>query len=158
MKRNLLILTASLLLSGFAFNQNYNTALGFKGGFPGFGALNVKHMLGGKSAIEASLGGGRNHLWLQGLYEINNDLGSGFDWYYGIGADLGFWTGHDYYYHYNDRYYNGAYGGIDGVIGIEYTFSEIPLNLALDAVPTIRVFPYVGFNFYGNFAIRFAIK
>lgn len=97
-------------------------------------------------------------MWLQGLYEINNDLGSGFDWYYGIGADLGFWTGHDYYHHYHDRYYNGAYGGVDGVIGIEYTFSEIPLNLALDAVPTIRVFPYVGFNFYGNFAIRFAIK
>lgn len=157
MKKNLLILTACLLLSGFAFNQNYRTALGFKGGFPGFGAFNVKHSLGGNSAIEGSIGGGRNHLWLQGLYEINKDLGSGFNWYYGVGADIGFWT-NDYYYRHDNRDYNGAYGGLDGVIGLEYTFEEIPLNLAIDAVPTIRLFPYVGFNFYGNFAIRFAIK
>lgn len=157
MKKNILILTASLLLSGFAFNQNYNTALGFKGGFPGFGAFNVKHFLGGQGAIEGSIGGGRNHLWLQGLYEWNNDIQSGFSWYYGVGADLGFWTNH-YHYEYRDKHYDGAYGGIDGVIGIEYTFEKIPLNLAVDAVPNIRVFPYVGFNFYGNIAVRFAIK
>ena len=157
MKKNLLVLTASLLISGFAFNQNYNTALGFKGGFPGFGAFNVKHFFNEKGAIEGSIGGGYNHLWLQGLYEWNNEIQSGFSWYYGVGADLGFWTNR-YEYYYRDRYYNGGYGGIDGVIGIEYTFEKIPLNLAVDAVPNIRVFPYVGFNFYGNVAVRFAIK
>lgn len=151
------MLTCALLLSGFAYNQNYNTALGIKGGFPGFGAFNVKHNFDAKSAIEGSIGGGTHHIWLQGLYEINNEIKNGFSWYYGIGADLGVWTG-NYRYNYNGRDYNGGYGGIDGVIGLEYTFEKIPLNLAVDAVPSIRLFPYVGFAFYGNFAVRFAIK
>lgn len=157
MKKGLLTFVAALLVSGFAFSQNYKTAIGFKGGFPGFGALNLKHSLGGASAIEVSVGGGRNHLWLQGLYEINKDISSGFNWYYGVGADLGTWS-KNYNYKWRDDYYNGFYGGLDGVLGIEYTFNEIPMNLALDINPTIRVFPYVGFGMYGNFAFRFAIK
>ncbi len=71
----------------------------------------------------------------------------GLDWYWGLGADVGFWS--NGYRYRNDRYdddyyndnHNGTWGGIDGVIGLEYTFAEVPINLAFDINPTIRVFP-----------------
>lgn len=159
MKKGIISFICVLLMSSTSFSQDYKTAIGLKGGFPGFGAINVKHYLSGRTAIDASLGGGSHHLWLQGLFEINNPIQNGLGWYYGVGADLGFWSGNYYYYNKrHDKYYNGAWGGVDGVIGLEYTFQEIPLNLALEAVPTVRVFPYVGFAMNGAFAVRFTLK
>lgn len=158
MKLKVVILSFVCFFLVNAQAQDYKTAIGFKGGFPGYGALNVKHFLGGSSAIDFSVGGGANHLWLQGLYEINNPLQDGFSWYYGIGADVGFWN-RGYMHYYKDKYYNNrTWFGIDGVLGIEYTFNQIPINLAVEAVPTVRVSPYVGFGMGGAFAIRFAIK
>ncbi len=170
MKKRLLITTLCLLIASYGFNQDYKTALGIKGGFPGVGAFNIKHHLSGKSALEGSIGGGANLLWFQGLYEINNPIENGFNFYYGGGFDLGIWTyrnnyyGPGYYNHHNDFYlghrYHGhrAFGGLDGVIGLEYTFEKIPLNLAVDASPVLRLFPNVGFALYANVAARFAIK
>jgi hypothetical protein len=163
MKKMITLLFACLLVSGYAFNQNYNTALGIKfgpGWYGGGVGLNIKHSLGSSAAIEGVIGGGSHHLWLQGLFEINKDLGTdGLNWYYGIGGDIGFWSnGYHYYSDRHDRYYNGAWGGVDGVIGIEYTFNEIPFNIAIDAVPSVRLFPYVGFGISGNLALRFAIR
>jgi len=162
MKKMITLLFACLLVSGFAFNQNYNTALGIKfgpGWYGGSGGLNIKHSLGGSTAIEGLIGGGAHHVWLQGFFEINKDLGEeGLNLYYGIGADVGFWgDGHGRRYR-DDYYYGGTWAGIDGIIGIEYTFASVPLNFALDAVPSIRVAPYVGFGIGANFAIRYAFK
>ena len=176
MKRTLLIASLCLLVANFGFSQDYKTALGVKGGFPGIVSANVKHNFNSKSAIEASLGGASNLVWLQGLYEINNPIQDGFSWYYGGGLDLGFWTYSNSYYNvygpaYYDDYYDDddfyfgnrytghrAFGGLDGVIGLEYTFAKIPLNLAVDASPALRLFPRVGFALYANIAARFTIK
>lgn len=162
MKKVLFTLLLAFGITGLAQAQQYGTAIGLKGGFPGYGAVSVKHNLGGSSYIEGNLGGGYRHLWIQGLYEKNFNIEGGLDWYIGGGADFGFWSdGYRYYRgRYNDYYYGrgGAWGGLDGIIGIEYTFDEIPINLALDATPNIRLFPYVGFGIYGSFAVRFAIK
>ncbi len=147
---------------GTSYSQNYNTAIGIKGGYPTWGALNVKHFFGGSSnAIEASLGLGNRFLWVQGMYERNYAIGAvpGLDWYWGLGADVGFWTGNYQYYHpRKEKYYGGAWGGLDAVIGLEYTFEAIPLNLAIDFGPTLRLFPYLGGGYNGGFAIRYAIK
>ncbi len=138
--------------------QSYKNAIGIKGGYPGFGSLNFKHFMGSSTAIELSVGGSNNFLWLQGLYEIQAELGEGFEWYYGIGADLGSYR-NNYYYKYKDNIYNGGFFlGIDGVLGIEYTFKALPLNIAFDLQPTVRVVPYFGFGVNGAFALRFAIK
>lgn len=156
MKMKALIL--ALACYAFAHAQDYKTAIGFKGGFPGHGSLNVKHFFSGSTALDVAVGGGANHLWLQGLFEIHNPIESGFAWYYGIGADVGFWN-RGYTYYYKDKYYdNRTWLGIDGVIGIEYTLSKLPLNFALEGVPTIRVSPYVGFGMGAAFAVRFAIR
>lgn len=157
-----IILIFSFVFFGYSFGQNYNTALGFKGGYPTWGALNVKHFFGGSSnAIEGSLGLGYRYFWVQGMYERNYAISAapGLDFYWGLGADIGFWTnGYQYYHPKKDRYYGGVWGGLDAVVGLEYTFEQIPLNLALDFGPTIRLFPYLGGGYNGGFAIRYAFK
>lgn len=157
MKRLLFIIM--LVVSSSSFSQQYKTALGFKGGYPNFGSINVKHFFNSPNAIEASLGGGRYHLWMQGLYERNYAIpkADGLDFYWGLGADLGFWTNNYHYYDKkHNKYYNGVWGGIDAVVGLEYTFPSIPFNIALDMGPTIRLFPYVGFGYNGGLALRYA--
>jgi len=146
------------------FGQQYKTAIGVKGGYPYYGSLNIKHFFG-SSAGEFRLGGGRNDFFIQGLYEKNFDLGSGFEWYWGVGGHLGFWNygynnGYNYKGHYyKDKYYdNGVYGGLDAVLGLEYTFEAIPINIAIDCGPSVNIFPYVQGYFGGAIAARFAIK
>jgi hypothetical protein len=152
------IVLGMCLLSAVAFGQDYKTGIGLKGGFPGFGALNVKHFVGEKAALDISVGGNNNYLWLQGLYEIHNPLVSGINWYYGGGADLGLWSGNNFYTHKGNVYNQRAWGGIDGVLGAEYTFSEVPFSISAEFVPSVRLFPYVGFWTGGAVALRYTIK
>ena len=150
----------AILLSTTTLAQQYTTAIGLKGGYNFFGGLNLnaKHFLSANTAVEGTIGGSSRHLWLQGLYEKNQALSHGVDWYYGGGADFGFWTNGEKYYHKtNDTYYTGVFGGLDGIIGLEYTFKDFPLNIAIDMGPTLRVFPYLGFGWGGGVAARFAI-
>jgi hypothetical protein len=93
------------------------------------------------------------------LYEREQPLTSDFDWYWGLGGDLGFWNSGNYYYNQNNgKYYTGAWGGFDVVFGVEYTFEEVPVNIALDFGPSIRLFPYVGFTGNGGLALRYAFQ
>jgi hypothetical protein len=156
------ILVAFVFLSfGCVFSQHYKSAVGLKGGyhFNGGASLNAKHFLKGSTAIEGIVGGGSNSFCLEGLFEKNAILTDGIEWYWGAGADLGFFTG-DYYRTYNGikESYSGAFGGFDGVLGVEYTFEDFPLNIAFDMGPTLRLFPYIGFSWTGGIAARFAIK
>lgn len=75
--------------------------------------------------------------------------------YYGGGAHAGFarWNSaqgprNGYYPYYDSDYYNmtGPAFGVDGVVGMEYEFSSVPLSLGLDFKPFIEV--------YGPFFIR----
>ena len=83
-----------LLLASTSFSQNYKMALGFKGGYPGYGSLNAKKSISKSDYLEASIGGfGRNsystgfHVELD--YERMQALEEGFSFYYGGGVLLG---------------------------------------------------------------------
>jgi hypothetical protein len=121
-----------------SFNStNYVTALGLKLYPASSGAaVTLKHFVRKGAAFEAlgyfSERGGR----ITGLYEFHWDINGapGLKWYVGPGAHLGF---------YNDKYYTreqfgGSYValGVDGVIGLDYKFSKIPLNLSADWQPS----------------------
>jgi hypothetical protein len=150
------ILSFALILSFTTFAQQYQTAIGFKGGYPGFGALSIKHFFGSSTALEGNIGGGKNHLWVQGILAKNNPLYEKSEWYWGVGADfLSYNNGHHKYY--KNQYY-GYNFGIMGLLGVEYTFEELPINVALDCGPRLNVSPYFWFGFGGSVAIRFAIK
>lgn len=158
------ILMVVMLTVSLSWGQSYKTAIGIKGGFPYYGTLDVKHDFGGGYG-EFRIGGGRYDWFIQGLYEKNYGLGSGFEWYWGVGAHVGFWNYGPYYAGYNGHYYhdgkyygNSSYVGLDAVAGIEYTFDKIPLNLAADFGPSFNFAPYGYLYWGGALAARIAIK
>jgi hypothetical protein len=147
-----LVLLTFVFVSTISFSQSYKTAVGLKGGYPGFGSLNVKHYISGSNAIEGSIGGSANFLWLQGLYEINKSLPTdGLNWYVGVGPSIGFANT-------NNNTSDGLFLMGTGLIGIEYTFQDLPINIALDSGPSIEVVPSFGFQWGGGFAIRYTLK
>ena len=45
--------------------------------------------------------------------------------------------------------------GIRGVIGVNYLFSDIPLDAFLELVPVFDVTPGTGFGFNGGIGLRY---
>ncbi|MBL7750284.1 MAG: hypothetical protein JNN29_02815 [Chitinophagaceae bacterium] len=119
--------------------QDYTTALGVK--FWDGGGITLKHFFNEQNAGELI-----GYFWSQGarftgLYEIHGDISNagGLRWYIGPGAHVGF---------YNSKYGDGAYFGVDGVLGLDYKFNNAPINLSLDWQPSIEFGS--GRGFYGG--------
>ena len=142
----------------FIFSQsNYSTAIGIKGGYPSYGSLNIKHRLNNIQAIEGSIGGSAigNGIILEGLYEFNSPLKEkGLEWYYGGGLILGFIKTVEGS---NFEENNYLLSGIKSVIGIEYTFKDFPLNIAIDTGPVLVITPSFSFTWAGALSIRYCI-
>ena len=136
-------LTAILLVGMIAsvFAMGYGTGIGLRGGLSN--GLTVKHFMGEKTAIEGILSSRWGGFNITGLYEIHNASAFGVEnlnWYYGLGAHIGFWSGKDVGWAKDDDDYTVI--GVDGIIGIEYNFKEFPFNIGLDWKPA--------FNLSGN--------
>jgi len=110
-------------------------------------------------AFEGILGFRNGGLQLYGLFEnrklLNLKRAENMYLYFGLGAHIGYvrWNEYDQYYdpynNYYDDYYDWNYGaafGIDGIIGMEYSFESAPISLAVDFKPF--------FELYGPFLIR----
>ena len=71
---------------------------------------------------------------ISGIYQWYWNIEKELDWYAGLGGGLGSWDTND---NYNNGYGsdNGIFGVINGDVGIEYNFKEIPIQIALDARP-----------------------
>ena len=150
-----ILLLSFILLSKFLFSQEYKTAIGIKGGYPGFGSLNAKYFLSESTALEATFGGMSRENYGNGAfvildYEIQRSLESYFSWYYGGGGLLGFTT--------NDTGTTKLQLGINSTIGLEYTFEDVPINCSLNTGPLIFISPEVRFNWGGGLSIRYAIR
>ena len=78
---------------------------------------------------------------ITGLYEIHGPINgaTGLQWYIGPGAHIGF---------YNSKNGDGAFAGIDGVLGLDYKFKGAPINMSLDWQPSFEFGTNRGF--YGN--------
>ncbi len=158
--KNILIVLA-IVFSVSAYSQDYNSAIGLRGGL--VNAVTYKFKLNDWSAGEAIASFRYNGLNLIGLYTIQNDWnfeGVPLQWYYGGGGHIGF-VGNTY----NGRNRSngignegGVYVGVDGVIGIEHTFSEFPLNISLDYKPALNLIGYTGWQFDSfSLGIRYVI-
>lgn len=150
----LVILLSFCSLPLFLNAQNYETALGVRAG--AFNGITAKHFVNGSHAVEGILSlrwGGFN---ITGLYEVHDDAfdAPGLQWYYGFGAHLGFWNSPRAWW--ADENNNYVVVGVDGIIGLEYTFSEIPVNISLDWKPALNLIGYSGFwGDGGGLSIRY---
>lgn len=122
--------------------QQGQTGIGLRlGTDPG---ITVKHFVRENGAIEGILHTGYRGFMITGLYEWHTPLSAppGFKFYAGLGAHLGVFNHYlrvHHKNHYHDVYYSESHAsfGPDGIVGLEYNFTEIPLNIGLDLKPAI---------------------
>lgn len=132
-------------------STSYQTALGLK--IWDGGGISLKHFINDSRAVEGIGYFYKRGFRLTGLYEIHYDINDapGLKWYVGPGAHLGVYN--DKYYHYGQ---NKAVLGIDGVLGLDYKFNNVPINLSLDWQPTFEFASDFGFNgSWGGLGIRY---
>lgn len=154
MKKFLIIAILTLSTTYAAYPQNYNTGVGLRGGW--FNGITAKHFIDRHAALEGIVSMRWSGFSITGLYEIQKPIPSveGLSWFYGGGAHIGFWDGSKVDWdHKKDSF---TVIGIDGIIGIEYTFEEIPLNLGIDWKPAFNLIGYSSFwGDGGAFSIRY---
>ncbi|MEO6548589.1 MAG: hypothetical protein ABIN94_11340 [Ferruginibacter sp.] len=147
MKKNLLFLSIFTFLSFRLMAQEYQTAVGIRLGpsssaiTPGF---TVKHFLDEQHAIEGILGI-NDGVGLCGLYEWHKPIPSveHLQWFIGAGG-------------YAASRSKTTYIGAAGIVGIDYKFQEIPLNISIDWKPELNILTNVGFEASGvGFSARF---
>ena len=146
MKKILLTAFLFLAFSICSWSQQYKTAVGIKGGYPSLGGLDIKHFLRSGFAVEGTIGGFSGTMLISALIEVQKSLPepTGLDWYVGVGPTLGISSGTFLF-------------AANGVIGVDYTFQDFPLNLSLDTGPVLSLSP-IGFGWGGGLAIRYAFK
>src|SRR5882757_6700066 len=152
-----LLIGLNNLVSGQAMGQSYKTALGVKVWGDG-GGISLKSFVQPNRAFE-----GVAYFWnrgtrLTGLYEFHFDIDGapGLKWYVGPGAHLGFYNNRYYDRNYYDGNGAGTFVGIDGVLGLDYKFADVPINLSLDWQPSFEFGANRGFmGNWGGLGIRY---
>ena len=143
MRKIILTVILSVSILTLASAQDYKTGVGLRGGLSQ--GLTLKHFVSSKAAFEGLLSTRWAGFDVTGLYEIHNNA---FDvdhlnWYYGGGAHIGFWNGNNTTWGTAGTDYTII--GIDGILGIEYSFTEAPINIGIDWKPAINLVGYTGF-------------
>jgi len=149
-KSSFLIIFFFCLVHGSKAQHDHASALGFKA-YPG--AVTFKQYMGNGDAFEALA-----YFWkgarLTGLYELQYRIEgvNGLHWFIGPGAHLSI---------YDPAYFKGkVFAGIDGVVGLDLKFQEIPFNISLDWQPSLD-FGDGSSNFeagFGGLSIRYIFK
>ena len=155
MKKTLFTAIVLLFITLSVNAQDYKTSLGLRIGYP-YGAT-VKHFLDKTNALEGILASSYGGLVITGLYENEHWTGKypGLNWYWGLGAHVGFWDA-GANVHISDPNYTGAVIGVDGILGLEYTFDDFPLNLSLDLLPSFNLIGVTDWaGIYGALSARY---
>lgn len=143
------VVLLGLLLCNRVAAQDYRFAAGIRlsNSSPTLNtAISGKFFATDRTAIEGLVAFG-SRFGIGGLLEVHDYFSTpGLSWFYGGGAYIGWQDGHTYF-------------GPTGIIGMDYTFTNAPVNLSLDWKPELDFTPKV--NFVPDafaFTIRYAIK
>jgi hypothetical protein len=137
MMRTSLTLILVLVVSAFCSlqAQDYKVALGVRlsNATPTLSnAITMKYHMTQQHALEGIVSFG-SRFGLGALYEIYKPTTvSGLNWFYGGGVYVGFESG-------------DTYLGPTGIIGLDYKFPDLPLNLSLDWKPELDFIPAINF-------------
>ena len=145
LKYILLPLLFSVLAIGSVKAQSYENAIGLRGGSAN--GLTFKHFIGQTDALEFIVGSRWSGFQVTGLYERHKAISGNdqFKFYYGAGAHIGAWNNNKRHPWFDDDDKNeNVVVGLDGILGIEYAFKEVPICLSLDWKPEFNFFGYSG--------------
>jgi hypothetical protein len=154
--KKVFIVFAFVIMACSVDAQIFRTAVGVRGGVTqGF---TLKHFVTNNTGFDFILGSHYRGASFIALYQIHNH--NVFDvpnlsFFYGFGGHIG---------HYNHQYApwgfteNTSVIGADLVIGIEYTFDEIPVNIGLDIKPALNIIPEVRYWQGGALYIRYVFR
>lgn len=151
MKRTLIIvlLSSAILMVEKANAQDYRFALGVRlsNSTPTLNnSITGKYFVTDRNAVEGMLSFG-SRFGIGALLEIHRPLNvKGLNWMYGAGAFLGF----------QDKQ---TYLGPTGILGLDYKFDNVPINLSLDWKPELDIIPDI--NFVPDafaLSVRFTLK
>ena len=113
-------------------------------------SISGKYFITDRSAIEGLISFG-NRFGVGGLLEIHNPFAvPGFKWFYGGGV----YVGNGGY----EKSDNATYFGPKGIIGLDYKFPNIPLNLSLDFKPELDIIPAITAHYAVALSVRFVVK
>jgi hypothetical protein len=143
MKKLVVLFLLAFGLGAISNAQDYHTGVGLRAGYEN--GLTIKHFIGQKSALEGIISSRWQGFGITGLYEIQNRAFNtpGWNWFFGFGAHVGFWNGNHAYWGEPGTSYTVV--GADGILGLEYCFREVPINLSLDWKPAFNFYGYSGY-------------
>lgn len=133
----LLLLPAMFLATSQRANAQYDNAIGLRLG-PSWG-ITFKHKLSDAAGLEFLLNSHWGGYQVTVMYEHHIPvITDGMNFYIGGGGHIGYYDGNSKYngWDSNDE---GVFIGADGILGLEYTFSEVPINLSLDWKPAFNI-------------------
>ena len=155
MKKSILPSAPIITFANLGFTRDYNTIIGLRGGW--FNGITVKHFIGENKALEGILSTRWLGFNITGLYKIHHNAFdvTGLNWYYGGSGHIGFWEGSNVKWSSNNNAYTVI--GIDGILGLEYNFDEILINISIDWKPAFNIIGHTSFWGDGAFSIRYII-
>ncbi|RYU80131.1 hypothetical protein [Hymenobacter persicinus] len=140
-----LLLSAGLLVCPAAQAQKYRTAVGLRLGKDNYG-LTVQQKIFEKTTLEG--------LALVAPREVSGTvlaerhfgiLGPSLNYYFGLGGHVG-----------NNKD-TGAFGGFDGLAGLEYKTAFFPFVLSFDVKPTVEINSADWARFPAAFSLRYVL-
>ncbi len=155
----ILVVGFSMLSLSNSLAQNYKTAVGARIGYPL--TLSGKYFIDESIALEANLGlrAFSGYSWVAlsaaGLKHKPLDVLDGLNWYYGAGLSVYFWR-----FDQINTLSSSSSLGLQGYVGLDYTFKKTPINITLDWTPTFFIKGYtsgLGTRF-GGLGIRYTLN
>lgn len=74
---------------------------------------------------------------VSGVYQFHKPIDEvdGLQYYFGVGASVYFWN---FDFNFSNQYSSTTLG-VQGYLGLDYAFEDMPINVTLDWIPTIFV-------------------
>ncbi len=161
MRKYILIACLGMLASTTAvhaqkgYSSSGGTSIGAR--FGSEQGLTLKHHLGGGAAVEGILAArtwSTNLTVLYHFFHKPTGIIDNLDWFVGAGGHI--WLFNTNHRNFDQNNYNGNAGiGIDGAIGMQYNFSEVPINVSLDWKPAFNI---VGGSYFNGGGFGLSVR
>jgi len=143
MKRYFILLIVLLPFATFA--QTFDNAIGIRGGFTS--GFEYRFYTDDANSYKLLLGARDNGVQLHAFKEFHQydlfDFSDRLVLFYGAGAHIGYEQWQKHYIQQNTSWYEdrtALIAGIDGIVGVEYLFYDVPISVGVEAKPYFDLF------------------